>query len=348
MQLRHPSPSTLRPFRPHPWVRSARAQTLLARWTPRSVAALRRLEQPVLLDAGRDVTGMDPAGPVRLLGYYVPRQMDRPSRGLVLTLHGWEGCSHSSYNLVLCRALVQAGYDVFRLNLRDHGPGYHVDPHALNPGLFLGTLLDEVAVAVGRVAEMAGRRPFCIVGASLGGNFALRLAIRHRATPFPNLRRVVAICPAVNPARASDNIDAHRDVRFYFRRRWVRSLLAKQRLFPERYDFGPLLKLPRLREMTEWLVRHYTPYRDADDYFRRYTVHAALLQRLTVPTTIIATADDTVIPVVDLQALPPHPLLDLQIYPVGGHVGFVDLFPFKHCLPDLLLAALARDRAEEG
>jgi len=166
-----------KPFVPHRWVRSGHTQTLLARYRPRALNAL-PIEQPLLLDAGPDVTGYAPERPVRLLGYYTPRVTPGASRGLVLTLHGWEGCSHSTYNLLIAHALIEAGYDVFRLNLRDHGPGLHVNPYALNPGLFLGTLIDETATAVQRVAEMAGDRPFYIVGASMGGSFALRLAIR--------------------------------------------------------------------------------------------------------------------------------------------------------------------------
>src|SRR5262249_25164041 len=144
----------VKPFAPHRLVRSGHTQTMLSRYRPRQLNTT-QVEQPVLLDAGPDLTGYAPARPVRLLGYYTPSRLLTPSRGLVLTLHGWEGCSHSVYNLVITYALVEAGFDVFRLNLRDHGPNLHVNPYALNPGLFLGTLIDETATAVQRVADMA-------------------------------------------------------------------------------------------------------------------------------------------------------------------------------------------------
>lgn len=330
-------------FAPHRWVRSGHAQTLLSRYRPRYLKQWPS-EQPLLLDAGPDVTGYASDHPVRLLGYYTPSKTPDASQGLVLVLHGWEGCSHSISNLLIRHALIEAGYAVFQLNLRDHGPGLHVNPYALNPGLFLGTLIDEVVVATQWVAEMAGDRPFYIVGASMGGNFALRLAVRHRDQPFHNLRKVIAFNPAINPATATAAIDRQRIFRHYFRRRWLHSLQMKQTLFPQLYNFAPLVTMPFIEQMTEWLIEHYGAQygqlRSAADYFDAYAVKDAALATLTVPTTIITALNDPVIPVRDIAALTPHPLLDVQIHPSGGHVGFVDIFPLEHKLPGMLLNAL--------
>lgn len=332
-----------KPFAPHRWVRSGHTQTLLARYRP-NLLSTPLLEHPLLLDAGRDVTGYAPDYPVRLLGYYTPRATPGASRGLVLTLHGWEGCSHSTYNLLIAYALIEAGYDVFRLNLRDHGPGLHVNPYALNPGLFLGTLIDETATAIQRVAEMAGDRPFYIVGASMGGSFALRLAIRHAHQPIANLQKVITFNPAINPGAANDAIDRQRVFHRYFRRRWLASLQQKQRLYPQLYNFDPLVNIQSLHAMTDWLVQQYGDhcggFHNADEYFNAYRVNDHAFSALTVPTTIITALNDPVIPVNDFFTLAPHPLLDIQIHPSGGHVGFVDIFPLQHKLPGLLLDAL--------
>ena len=211
---------------------------------------------------------MEATGRVRLLGYFTPQPSSEPSKGLVLCLHGWQGCSHTTYNLALTDVFLGAGYSVFRLNLRDHGPGLHVDPLALNTGVFLATLLDEVATAVHQVAEMAGDAPFYIMGPSMGGNFALRLAVRHRSEPFHNLEKVVAVNPAINPARSTDLIDSSPIFLKLFRRRWLGSLLAKQGLFPGLYDFSPVRKMVTLREMTDWLVKQLYPLYRCRQLFR--------------------------------------------------------------------------------
>ena len=212
-----PEPLTLAPFEPHVLARGGLKQTMLGRIHPLPAGDLAAVEQPILLDGGPDYTGFAPEHAVRLLGYYTNSQRYREqiaghdcaeveaSRGLILMLHGWQGCSHAKQVLSIVNDLLCAGYDVFRLNLRDHGPGLHADPVSLNPGVFVGTLIEEVAAATHQIAQMAGERPFHIVGASLGGSFALRLALAHgQGQPddgFHNLTSVVAICPVLGPRR---------------------------------------------------------------------------------------------------------------------------------------------------
>lgn len=332
-----------KPFIPHWPLRPGRVQTILGQHPPKNVIVTQQ-EQPLLLDAGPDRTKFDPEHSVQLLGYYTPSLLPAMRRGLVLTLHGWEGSSHSPYNLILADALVRAGYDVVRLNARDHGPNLHVDHYALNPGLYFSLLIDEVAVAVRYVAGMAGDQPFYIVGVSMGGSFAVRLAIRHTSAPFPNLQRVIAFNPPINPAASMTATDAQPPFRHYFRDLWLASLRAKERLFPHLYQFDDLVKLPLLCEMTAWLVErygaHYGSFQTLDEFFAAYTVKNDAFQSLQIPTTIITAVDDPIVPVDDFYVLTPHPLLDIQIHPAGGHVGFVDGFPPEHQLSKLLLATL--------
>jgi len=330
----------LAPFVPQPFLRSGDLQTLLARYQPRAFRTL-DVDTPFLVDGGADATHADTR--VRLLAYYTPT-LTQERRGLALLLHGWEGCSHSNYNLLLTLTLARRGYDVVRLNLRDHGPNLHVDRYALNPGIFLGILLAEVLAATQQIAQLAQGLPLALIGVSMGGNFALRLGLAHRQQPIPNLTKVVAINPAIDPAHATDRIDRHPLYRRYFRRRWLSSLLAKAAYFPTLYDFAPVARYPTVRAMTEWLIQEYGPrygsFRSADEYFAAYTVTPAAMQTLAVPTTIISATDDPVIDAADFYALAPHPLLDVQLHPSGGHVGYVDLFPLRHHLPQLVLAAL--------
>ena len=331
-------------FMPHWLVRPHLAQTVLSLRKPRAVMSLLAHEQPLLLDGGPDLTGY--AASVRLLAYYSSHQAETAPRGLVISLHGWEGNSHSVYNLVLAAHLNQAGYDVVRLNIRDHGPGIHLDPYALNPGLFMGTLIEEVTTAAQHAATLANDAangaPVYLVGPSLGGNYVLRMAARQHIQPIPNLRRVIAISPAICPAPTTDRLDSQWHFRRYFRTRFLKSLLAKQHLFPQLYDFAPVVTMTRLRAMNEWLIRHYTHFPNADAYFHAYSVTHTSLAPLATPTTIITAADDPVIDAREIKALQPHPLLEVKIHARGGHVGFVDAWPVVHRLPEMILRELAR------
>ncbi len=328
-------------FGPRRFVRQGHVQTLLARRRPPDSVTL-RTEQAMLLDAGPDESGFDPDHPVTLLGYYNPALRPTRQRGLVQIMHGWHGSSHSSDVLYISDMLLKAGYSVFRLNMRDHGPNLHFARGALNRGMFLGTLLNEVAVATRTVAALAGDRPFALVGGSLGGNFVLRLGDAHNREPIPNLRRIVAICPAVRPdaaAWAIDNITAYR---LYFRARWMQSLRAKQSLFPETYNFAAVERLRAIVPMTEALVRDYSQWQNAQEYFDHYSVSPQMVAGLRVPTTIIAARDDAVIPIADIEAFAPSANVDIQITETGGHMGFVDVFPYRRWLPGAILEELER------
>ena len=96
-----------------------------------------------------------------------------------MLFHGWEGSVESTYMLQTGSRLLAEGWDVFRLNFRDHG-----DSHDLNEALFHSCRIDEVVHALRRHRASAGRRDrWRSAGFSLGGNFALRAALQRAGAP---------------------------------------------------------------------------------------------------------------------------------------------------------------------
>ena len=57
-----------------------------------------------------------------------------------MLLHGSEGSSKSSYLVATANTLLKHGFDVLRLNFRDHGNTHH-----MNRGIFNSTMTDEVS-----------------------------------------------------------------------------------------------------------------------------------------------------------------------------------------------------------
>ena len=188
---------------------------------------------------------------VRLLGHYSSQVAAGrpPARDLAILLHGWEGSADSMYVLSLGSYLFELGCDVFRLNFRDHGPSHH-----LNEEIFHSCRLDEVVGAVRAIQRAIPQPRVTIAGFSLGGNFALRVAARAPAAGI-TLERAIAICPVLRPHSTMDVLEAgpfiyHR----YFIAKWKESLRLKQRLFPKRYDFAPILAQRSIKEMTRIMV----------------------------------------------------------------------------------------------
>jgi hypothetical protein len=60
-----------------------------------------------------------------------------------------------------------------------------------------------------------------------------------------------------------------------------------------------------------------------------------------VPTTVIAAEDDAVIPVSDFREFTEHDYFHMHIHKTGGHMGFVDIFPYRRWLPTVVARELA-------
>ena len=276
---------------------------------------IRSLGKNTMLAAQRPML-IETSGGVRLLGAYSTRK-NKTAKGMVIFLHGWEGSIDSTYILHTGRFMFQNGYDVFRLNFRDHG-----DTHHLNRDPFFATCLEEVFEGVRRAADLPGNRPVFLVGFSLGGNFVLRIVRRCATAPIRHLTHAVAVSPVLNPEDTTRGIDSDNLLRWYFRKKWRRSLRKKQRLYPDRFDFTKVLSMRTLLEMTEFLVARFGVFDSARDYFRAYGFVKAAAAQIAVPTTIITASDDPVIPVGDFYQLKPNELTNLIVHSRGGHIGF--------------------------
>lgn len=305
-------------FRPAALLRNPHLQSYLASSSLRRWLIKRR--SPAVLGQAKEVL-LDCGDGVRLQGRHSAQPEAVNAPGLVVLLHGWEGSADSTYVLDAADRLLLAGFDVFRLNFRDHG-----DTHHLNAGIFHSCLIDEVVAAVARVGNTLARGPLLLAGFSLGGNFALRVA-RRAVDHGIALAHTVAVSPVISPAAGLKAIeDAGLWYQFYFMRKWRRSLRAKQAQYPDLYDVALWQQQTGLRELTKRLVESLTDFSNVDDYLDEYSIVGDRLAGMTVPATIVTAADDPVIPEADFHQLKLAPQTELLIQPHGGHCGFVDQF----------------------
>jgi len=302
-------------YQPPRWLRNPHLQSMLSSSRMRLqrglllLAATGALTEELILDGGEGV---------RLQGWH-SRIEGREPVGMALLLHGWEGSSESSYMRMTAARMLEAGYDVVRLNFRDHGNTHH-----LNPGIFHSNRIDEVVHAAGDIARRWPQLPLVAAGYSLGGNFVLRLALRAPSAGVP-LRRVASVCPVLDPAITMESIEngpAMYD--WYFRRKWAGSLRRKRDLFPELSDWDDRVLKLDIRALTAWLVEHHTEFGTLQAYFDGYSIAGDRLSGLEVPADILMAQDDPVIPYATFHGwrLPAH--ARLEIAPWGGHCGFLE------------------------
>jgi len=313
-------------FRPPPGLRSGHVQSLLASSFIRRQAVLRRSRA---LRGAAEVWTLDGGDGIRLQGLYSAQPA--ASRGLAVLLHGWEGSVHSNYVLANGARLYDEGFDVFRLNFRDHG-----DTHHLNHEIFHSCRIDEVVNSLHDLQQRLGAARWFLAGYSLGGNFALRVALRAGAAGL-NLGHVVAVNPVIDPAAAMLAMET--GIRFYeryFERKWSRSLHVKKQCFPQLYGEESWHEIRGLRERTHYLATRHAGFESAEAYFEGYSIAGDRLAVLGVPSTLLTSADDPVVPVADFETLPDNPLLELIITRHGGHCGFLKNWKMESIAEDLI------------
>lgn len=321
-------------FRPHRLLRNAHLQSVLAssgmrRWLFRGRREVLEAESTELI--------LDCGDGVRLQGFHSAQRLRPQARGLVVLLHGWEGSVQSSYLLHTGARLLNEGWDVFRLNFRDHGQTHH-----LNPEMFHSCRLDEVVGAMQELVRRFPARPLVVVGFSLGGNFALRVALRAPAAGLP-LSYALAVCPAVHPPSILDAIEnAPWFYHAYFMHKWRESLRRKQRLFPDAARFSAAELGTSMRELTATMVARHTDFGSLDAYLDGYSIAGDRLADLAIPATILTASDDPIIPVDGFRQMQLSASTELEIAPAGGHCGFIRDFSLRSWTEDFIADRLGR------
>lgn len=302
-------------FQPPRMLRDPHVQSLLSssHWRRRRGAqrfgAMARGAEEMLLDGGDGA---------RLQGFL--SDPTGPGNGaLAVLLHGWEGSAESGYLLHTAAELLGAGFRVLRLNFRDHG-----DTHHLNEEIFHSCRIDELVHAIGDANARLRPDALLVAGFSLGGNHALRVALRGPAAGVP-VTHAAAVCPVIDPAAGMAALETNPlPYHWYFHRKWTRSLRRKRELFPERNAISEDALRGRIRDITAWLVEHYTDFPDVQAYYDGYSIAGARLAALEVPVSILTAADDPVIPVASFHELQLPPAARLEISRHGGHCGFIE------------------------
>ena len=301
------------PFEPHPWIRGAHAQTIVARYwggeRPRLDATAHEVELP---DGDR-----------LLVLESVPATWEsrRPTAVLV---HGLAGSADAAYMVRVGRRLLVLGIRVVRINLRGAGAGF-----GFARGIYHAGRSDDLREVVDRLNERDPGSPIGLIGFSLGANLVLKLAAEASAVPVRGLDCVLAANPPIDLA-ACAQLMLRPENRLYD---WnfVRWLCEMVRRLHDRFpELGPPT-LEGVKTLYDFDDRYTAPrngFGSADEYYRRCSLFNALA-RIPVPGLIVHAMDD---PFVASQPLlraerPAH--LALELVPHGGHLGYLSRHPWQ-------------------
>ena len=247
-------------------------------------------------------------------------QADPAGAPSVVLLHGLSGSDASSYMVSLAGKCLRSGFNVLRLNMRNCGGTEHLATTLYHSGLSS----DVEAVIDALAAE--GHRDLFLVGFSMGGNIALRVAAQSSLGGCAALRGVAVVSPAIDLARAVGDLD-HGFANGLYRRMFMADLRAairrKARRFPGRFD---LRGLGRVRTISEFDDRFTAPsfgFGDAANYYRRASA-MPLLGSVDVPTLMVQAFDDPMVPADQIEEVGrlDNPAIEVLAPRHGGHCAF--------------------------
>jgi predicted alpha/beta-fold hydrolase len=298
-------------FTPRRGLTNGHAQTIVGDVYPRSAFRLA---------SSTDEIVVDPRDNSRVLCHcHWQPGTDTGSRLTVVLVHGLEGSSDSRYIQGIATRAWNAGWNVVRMNMRNCG-----GTDALTPTLYHSGLSEDVGAVVEHYTRLKNLEHVALIGYSMGGNLALKLAGEWGArTP---LCAVATVCPAIDLAVSSDALHTPRN-RFYewhFLRRLLRRYKTKAALFPDIYSTADLASIRSLRDFDDKIVARYCDFRDSSDYYYRAAA-ARVLDGIAVPTLVLRALDDPFIRLTQetRETLLANRQITLVETPHGGHCAFL-------------------------
>ena len=263
----------------------------------------------------------DVATDARVLAHchWQPNPRQHPT---LLVLHGLEGSSTAHY----MRGLADKGYarsfNVVLLNQRNCGGTEH-----LSEGLYHSGLSSDPAAVIQELVELDGLTRVAVVGYSLGGNIALRLAGAHGPRgPADAIIGVCAISPTIDLALCVDALE--RPGNLMYELNFVRNLRGrmrrKARALPGRFDLGRLAGVRTVRGFDEAFTAPHHGFRDADDYYYRAS-SLRVANAIELPTLIVSAEDDPFVPPEQFRdpVVIANPAITVAVTRHGGHCGFL-------------------------
>ena len=247
-----------------------------------------------------------------------PRHRLQPT---VVVLHGLEGSSGVHYMRGIADKAWRRGWNVVLLNQRNCGGTEH-----LAPGLYHSGLTEDPRAVMRALIASDHLDRFAVVGYSLGGNLAVKLAGEAGDHPDIPLVAVAAVCPTIDLERCVRAIERRTNIPYHFN--FVRNLRARMRrkhaAWPGLFDLAPLGGVWTIRKFDDVYTAPHHGFGDATNYYYRASA-MRVVDRISIPTLILAAEDDPFVPYEQFldPVLAGRPEIDVRISKHGGHCGFV-------------------------
>lgn len=295
-------------FRPHPLLRGGHLQTLGGCYLPWRPVVYRATQHLVPLPDEDKIVLHDDCPDAWQAG--------DPA---VLMVHGLGGSHLSGYMQRGTAKQTERGYRVFRMDLRGCGAGFQHARHPIHAGRS-----DDALATLRFVIELCPQSPVHVVGFSMGANIVLKMAGELAADVPPELTSLMAVCPPIDLTECSRNIQLGKNTLYdrSFVIGLMRHLERRKRLVPGAVTRQLTMRPKKLFDFDNQFTAPLAGYADAHEYYAQAS-SGPLLRHISVPTLIVTSATDPIIPVAPFERANYSPTTELVITPCGGHLGFV-------------------------
>ena len=237
--------------------------------------------------------------------------------GHIIFLHGLEGSGESGYIRSMAWYALNAGFIAHRFHMRTCGGTEHLSKTLYHAGLTsdLRSFLTQLRFG------SAGDRdlPIFLVGFSLGGNVALKLAGEEGKTNL--IQGVCAVSTPIDLAACTRRMQEPDNA--LYEKRFVKRM--KERMIATgRYTAAELASCKSIWDIDDRVTGPSFGFDGAAHYYETQSAQN-FLAAIRVPTLLIQAKDDTFIPfeIFGHPAIQANPNLTLVATDYGGHLGFV-------------------------
>jgi uncharacterized protein len=246
-------------------------------------------------------------------------------QGELILVHGLEGSSDSGYARSMVHGALRRGWVTHRFNMRGCGRAGEVTADELSlTSYHAGQTSDLLAVL--RERRRVSSLPIFVIGFSLGGNVALKLAGELEEGAGGLLAGVCAVSTPIDLAACAAALAQPRN--FLYQGRFLNRLKdrirRKNRLAPDVYTLEHLPKIRTIEDFDDHYTARLFGFGTAANYFRTQSSNQ-FLERIRVPALLVQSKDDPLVPfpVFEHPAFASNPCLTLLAVEHGGHLGFL-------------------------
>ncbi len=243
----------------------------------------------------------------------------QPGGRIAILLHGLCGSHASPYMTRVARKLQVNHTRTFRVDFRGFGDSALISRHHLYAGCS-----QDLRDVIRAVHQLSPASPISLVGFSLGAAILLKTLGEWSSAPPDYVTVAVAVSPPIDLARSCASLqnNGNRIYDYYFVRQLKNNLTLRRRKVARLVD-NRLHPLPdRLVQFDDQFTAPLWGFSGARDYYEKCSA-APLLNQVHVPTVILASRDDPVVPFSMFLDFPMSSYIELAETQHGGHLGYL-------------------------